>query len=241
MSEADAASRRSASPAASARQPDRCRRPVKKQIPQKGIDDFWRAFTTRFPGKVGSILPRKELASAKARRYSTQTSHGEAAHKNYDDARGACTRAVLKIAKECRRVNTRYRDPHFDMDFDLKYHINDCLEGLIDTDAKGFAPKSVKRVPVRATGWAMRPLGSDADTRKSSRTHNSTWGAPRTATCARAPTAIAGSYPRCAPSRTCPVSSKRSASQKTKWWASMASSSTEVSHRCIGRWRRGPG
>jgi hypothetical protein len=154
MSEADASSRRSASPAASARQPERCRRPAKKQIPQKGIDDFWRAFTTRFPGKVESILPRKEIASAKARRCSSQTSHGEAAHKNYDDARDACTRAVLKIAKECRRVNTRYRDPHFDIEFDLKYHIDDCLEGLVDTGAEGFTPRSVKRVPVRCkTRW----------------------------------------------------------------------------------------
>lgn len=31
---------------------------------------------------------------------------------------------------ECRRVNQKYRDPHFDLDYDLKSGSRDCLESL---------------------------------------------------------------------------------------------------------------
>jgi hypothetical protein len=37
---------------------------------------------------------------------------------------------VDKIVKECRRINQKYRDPHFDLEFDLKMGQNNCLTGL---------------------------------------------------------------------------------------------------------------
>lgn len=37
---------------------------------------------------------------------------------------------VAKIAKECRRVNQKYRDPHFDLEFDLGTNTRDCLQSL---------------------------------------------------------------------------------------------------------------
>ncbi len=53
-----------------------------------------------------------------------------------------------KIAKECRRVNHKYRDPHFDIEFDLKRWRRDCLDGLNDLDDdEKHCPRSVKRVP----------------------------------------------------------------------------------------------
>lgn len=50
--------------------------------------------------------------------------------------------------KECRRANQKYRDPHFDIEFDLKWGRRDCLETLkTPNKVKSiFRPKSVKRV-----------------------------------------------------------------------------------------------
>lgn len=50
--------------------------------------------------------------------------------------------------KECLRVNQKYRDPHFDIEFDLKWGQRDTLETLPIKGAKKtqFKPQSVKRV-----------------------------------------------------------------------------------------------
>lgn len=57
---------------------------------------------------------------------------------------------MAKIVKECRRVNQKYRDPHFDIEFDLKWGAKDCLSMLSgDTEEswwENFSPGSVKRV-----------------------------------------------------------------------------------------------
>ena len=128
-------------------------RKARKQIPQKTVDDFWDAFTTKFPGKVHTILPKNAYAKSKAAHEPKGVVHSQAALKSYDAAKVECVAAVEKIARECRRVNMRYRDPHFDVEFDLKWGINDCLEGLTDGGSASFAPNSVKRVPVsRAIG-----------------------------------------------------------------------------------------
>ena len=73
--------------------------------------------------------------------------HGHAAGKSYDEAAAECQAAVEKIARECRRVNLKYRDPHFDIEFDLKRNNRDCLDALSGAGGD-LTPKSVKRVPV---------------------------------------------------------------------------------------------
>ena len=73
--------------------------------------------------------------------------NGQIAIKSYDQAAGECRHAVEKIAKECRRVNQKYRDPHFDIEFDLKGKRRDCLDALGGAEEKAY-PKSVKRIPV---------------------------------------------------------------------------------------------
>ncbi len=73
--------------------------------------------------------------------------NGQIAIKSYDQAAGECKHAVEKIAKECRRVNQKYRDPHFDIEFDLKGKRRDCLDALYGPQEKAY-PKSVKRIPV---------------------------------------------------------------------------------------------
>ena len=67
--------------------------------------------------------------------------------KSYDQAAAECKHAVEKIAKECRRVNHKYRDPHFDIEFDLKRGRRDCLDALGEVSDKAY-PRSVKRIPV---------------------------------------------------------------------------------------------
>ena len=126
------------------------RKKVKKQPPQKTVDQLWEAFTTKYPGKVHSILPNNVYAETKAAKVPKGVIHGEKAGKSYDEAAAECKFAVEKIAKECRRVNMKYRDPHFDIEFDLKTNVRDCLDGLVRGESTyDLAPKSVKRVTVR--------------------------------------------------------------------------------------------
>ena len=106
-------------------------------------------FTTKTPGKVRCVLPSDVYAKRKALKTPKGEVNGERAVKSYDEAARECKYAVQKIAKECRRVNHKYRDQHFDIEFDLKRGPRDCLNGLRQTDDTSL-PGSVKRVPVRA-------------------------------------------------------------------------------------------
>ena len=133
---------------------------AKKQPPQHSVDEFWDSFTTKFPGKVSGVLPGNIFARAKAAHEPRGVVHGQAALKSYDATRAECSAAVAKIAKECRRVNMRYRDPHYDIEFDLKWNKNDCLEGLVPGDGDRFLPNSVKRVPVGIANTSYESCGS---------------------------------------------------------------------------------
>ena len=125
------------------------RKKVKKQPPQKTVDQLWDAFTTKYPGKVHSVLPNNVYAESKAAKVPKGVVHGEKTGKSYDEAVSECKSAVEKIAKECRRVNMKYRDPHFDIEFDLKMNVRDCLDGLVRGESTyELSPKSVKRVTV---------------------------------------------------------------------------------------------
>jgi len=55
---------------------------------------------------------------------------GQTTQASYDEAAAVCRAKVAKIVKECRRVNQKYRDPHFDLELDLKLNRRDCLDGL---------------------------------------------------------------------------------------------------------------
>ena len=69
---------------------------------------------------------------------------------SYEEAAAICKAKVEKIVRECQRVNQKYRDPHFDIEFDLKWGVRDCLRTLQadgNEDRWGnFDPGSVKRV-----------------------------------------------------------------------------------------------
>lgn len=114
-------------------------------------------FTTKYPGKVHTILPSDIYAKSKASKNKKGIIRGQRTIKSYDQAASECKNAVDKIAKECRRVNHRYRDPHFDIEWDLKRGFRDCLDGLIPGE-ECAKPKSVKRVPVRLSIFVLNSV-----------------------------------------------------------------------------------
>ncbi|OHW99422.1 calpain family cysteine protease [Colletotrichum incanum] len=122
---------------------------AKQQPPQKIIDEFWAKFTTKTPGKATTVIPQNAYAERVAKRSATAVGIGT--QTSYDEAATVCKAKVEKIVQECRRVNQRYRDPHYDIEFDLKFGQRDCLESLWNTKGKeppqsSFHPKAVKRV-----------------------------------------------------------------------------------------------
>ncbi|KAL9031333.1 MAG: hypothetical protein Q9196_000623 [Gyalolechia fulgens] len=121
-------------------------RRVKKRVPQLNVDEFWDKFNTKYPGKVYSILPANVYAKTKAAQSPAGLIHGQSAGKSYEQAAADCKAAVDSISKECRRVNLKYRDPHFDIEFDLKRNRRYCLDSLAGIP-NDLSPKSVKRVP----------------------------------------------------------------------------------------------
>ncbi|KAK7995462.1 calpain family cysteine protease [Apiospora arundinis] len=124
-------------------------RKTKQQTPQQAIDEFWTKFTTKAPGKATTVIPQNQYAEKAAKRSRT-TATGITTQASYDEAAAVCKAKIAKIVKECRRVNQRYRDPHFDLEFDLKWGKRDTLESLWncrgETPSSSFKPKSVKRV-----------------------------------------------------------------------------------------------
>ena len=108
-----------------------------------------------------SILPSDVYAEAKALKTHKHVVEGQVEVKSYDQAVSECRHAVEKIAKECRRVNHKYRDPHFDIEWDLKEHYRDCLWSLDKYANDNLCPRSVKRVTVRISTLIFWPRTCD--------------------------------------------------------------------------------
>jgi hypothetical protein len=129
------------------------RPPARKHAPQRSIDQFWDKFTTKHPGKIFTILPDNLYAKRAAAHAPKGSIPGVNALASYDQAVASCRNKVAKIVKECRRLNQKYRDPHFDIEADFKRSQAlpdtpaDCLTGL-DKERADFQPMSVKRVEV---------------------------------------------------------------------------------------------
>ncbi|CAK7200878.1 hypothetical protein SEUCBS139899_003577 [Sporothrix eucalyptigena] len=107
------------------------RRASVHRAPQEVIDDFWAEFQSKRPGKPTSIIPQRAYADKAARRAVAQSaSGGQSTAASYAEAAAQCRAKVAHIVKECRRVNQKYRDPHFDLELDLQLDRRDCLESL---------------------------------------------------------------------------------------------------------------
>ncbi|KAI0402212.1 hypothetical protein F4802DRAFT_608850 [Xylaria palmicola] len=122
------------------------RKKNKEQTPQQAIDEFWAKFTTKAPGKATTVIPSNTYAERAGRRSNKAV--GTTTQASYEEAAAVCKAKVAKIVKECRRVNQKYRDPHFDLELDLKWGAHDTLESLYNSERaeSQFKPKSVKRV-----------------------------------------------------------------------------------------------
>jgi hypothetical protein len=166
----------------------RKRKPI-RQPPQESIKQFWDKFNTKYPGKVFKILPD----NARARQKATQPSKGavqQRAAKSYEQARAECERNVQRIVKECRRVNQKYRDPHFDIEWDLKTDRRNCLNGLA-RELQGGSPKGVKRVTVCSRNRWVSVLNANPHCRIFSRNLSSTSMDLQQAMCGRGEMATA--------------------------------------------------
>ncbi|KAF4511548.1 hypothetical protein G6O67_003331 [Ophiocordyceps sinensis] len=126
------------------------KKPKKRVQPQKSINAIWKKFSSRNFHKALCVLPFDPVAPAASGRPNELLSEG------YERAADECRRKVLKIVQECKRVNMRYRDPGWDLDWDLKYQRAECLNSLGDQKfeltrsnllgSSASVPKAVKRV-----------------------------------------------------------------------------------------------
>lgn len=123
----------------------------KKLLPQESIDNIWERFSQKRFSKATNVLPFAPVApSPLSERANELLSVG------YERAAEECRRKVKKIIQECRRVNMRYRDPGWDIDWDLKMAKGHCLNSLGETSfdvslknmlsINATVPKAVKRV-----------------------------------------------------------------------------------------------
>ncbi|KAI1104668.1 cysteine proteinase [Jackrogersella minutella] len=130
--------------------PNQKKKKKRKPPPQQSINKIWRRFTTKQFTKALSVLPFDPVPLP-----STPERPNELLAAGYERAREECSRKVKKIIAECKRVNTRYRDPGFDLDWDLKWLKGNCLNHLgsrkFDIASSRLStntsvPKAVKRV-----------------------------------------------------------------------------------------------
>jgi hypothetical protein len=134
-------------PPASSRSNSRPPLRARRQAPQELVKQFWEQFNTKYPGKVYTVLPDNPYARTRAKRVPNGVIQGHAAVKSYEQARRECKTSVERIVKECRRVNQKYTDPHFDIELDLKSNRRHYLDEL-DKVNDIMKPRGVKRVTV---------------------------------------------------------------------------------------------
>ncbi|KAI1143958.1 cysteine proteinase [Hypoxylon sp. FL0543] len=122
----------------------------RKPPPQQSINKIWRRFTAKEFTKALAVMPFDPVPLP-----SIPERPNELLTAGYERAREECSRKVKKIIAECKRVNTRYRDPGFDLDWDLKWLKGNTLNYLgsrrFDLSSSRLStstsvPKAVKRV-----------------------------------------------------------------------------------------------
>ncbi|OAQ89474.1 calpain-like protein [Purpureocillium lilacinum] len=139
-------------PANNGNNQDQKKKRKRRVPPQQSINRIWKRFSNRKFHKALSVLPFDPVTPnpASANRPNELLSEG------YERAAEECRRKVQKIVRECKRVNMRYRDPGWDLDWDLKYQKGNCLNSLGSSKfeltkstllgSSDSVPKAVKRV-----------------------------------------------------------------------------------------------
>lgn len=81
-----------------------------KVPPQESIDKIWEKFSQKKFSKALAVLPSSPAIA------STSIERGnELLCAGYERAAEECRRRVRKIIAECKRINSRYRDPGWDI------------------------------------------------------------------------------------------------------------------------------
>ncbi|KAI9166515.1 Calpain-9 [Paramyrothecium foliicola] len=143
--------RRPRPPPANSNNNDQKKKKKKRLPPQQSINRTWKKFSSRKFHTALSVLPFDPVEPP------TQVERpNELLWDGYERAAEECRRKVEKIVKDCKRVNMRYRDPGWDLDWDLKYEKGNCLNSLGTTkfelnrttllSSSATVPKAVKRV-----------------------------------------------------------------------------------------------
>lgn len=116
--------------------------------PQEALSKFWRTnFDPEYLGKITRILP-SSLVDLTPVTLKPLDELSHASPYSYDHAKARCIRDVRRIVQECRALNKRYTDTHFDIERDLKItRRRDCLDGLHNTLVSGTADWSVSGQP----------------------------------------------------------------------------------------------
>ncbi|KAH6606939.1 calpain [Trichoderma cornu-damae] len=149
--ESDDPRRPRSQPASSGNNQDQKKKRKKRLPPQQSINKIWKKFSNRKFHKALSVLPFDSVAP----RLGLDRPN-ELLSEGYELAAEECRRKVKKIVQECRRVNMRYRDPGWDLDWDLKYEKGNTLNYIGSNKfeisrstllgSKAVVPKAVKRV-----------------------------------------------------------------------------------------------
>ncbi|KAK3681783.1 hypothetical protein B0T22DRAFT_485253 [Podospora appendiculata] len=123
----------------------------RKLPPQQTINRIWKRFSNKKFNKALAVLPFDPVLPP-----AISDRSNELLISGYERAAEECRRKVKKIIQECRRVNMRYRDPGWDIDWDLKMEKGNCLNSLgrskfdisMSTllNPSAVVPKAVKRV-----------------------------------------------------------------------------------------------
>lgn len=82
----------------------------RKLPPQQTINRIWKRFSNKRFNKALAVLPFDPVLPPIISHRSN-----ELLNAGYERAVEECRRNVQKIIQECRRVNTRYRDPGWDL------------------------------------------------------------------------------------------------------------------------------
>lgn len=98
------------------------------------------------------MIPQNPWTKKAIRKNTVNSSLDVSLQSSYETAAALCRAKVEKIVQECRRINKKYRDLHFDIESDLKLRYRDTLESLSNSEdgtrpGSTFQPLSAKRVP----------------------------------------------------------------------------------------------
>ncbi|KAF3939988.1 Calpain-8 [Dactylella cylindrospora] len=121
---------------------------ISKKVPagsaQKQLNKFWRKFRSNRAGRPTIVLPYNPFSTPPKPIYGPTLP--VVATAQYDEAVANCKAKVQRIVRECRGLNQKYRDYHFDLGRDDPRNTSTryCIDGF--SYNSNLTPKGVKRI-----------------------------------------------------------------------------------------------